>query len=133
MTEQAKASESKQEPAKTQEAAKTVKDKQIEKLNDEALKAKEIQDFNDYQEFASLKFLQWDGEKYEKKKIKASALVVYEKFEKKFRDYKGKKPKKDATVHVSIEDGPLKLVGGYGVPDSLYKKFKSAKIEDKWF
>jgi hypothetical protein len=90
-------------------------------------------DFNDYQRFAELKFLQWDGRGYERKRLKPSTLELFDTLEKKFKNYKGKKPKKSATAFLGIGKGNGRVVEGYGVPASLYQAFKDAKIEKRYF
>jgi len=100
---------------------------------EEIKKAKEIEAFNEYQKFAELKFLLWNGITFEPKRLKAEALELYDKLEKKFKASKGHKPKKSQTVVMGLGIPNARIVEGYGVPESLYEVFKEAGKADKYF
>lgn len=105
------------------------------KKADEEARKEKPEDFVDYQKFAELKFLQWKDDRYEIKCLKQKTLEVFEKLEKKFKDYPGEKPKIDKTVFLAIGEPTVRIVKGYSVPNSLYKMFTGAdNIEvDKYF
>lgn len=92
-------------------------------------------DFQDYQKFGELKFLQWKEDKFERKCLKPKTLVQFDELAKQFKDYPGKIPKINKTVFLGIGIPSVRIVKGFGVPDSLYKMFVEAdNIEiDKYF
>lgn len=119
---------------KTPEDLEAIGELKIKIANND--KSKEApSDFVDYQKFAELKFLQWKDDRYEIKCLKQKTLEVFEKLEKKFKDYPGEKPKIDKTVFLAIGEPTVRIVKGFGVPNSLYKMFTGAdNIEvDKYF
>lgn len=93
-------------------------------VKEQKVKFKEGQtDFEDYQKFAELKFVQWGDDGYQKKRLKPEAVKVFEKLEAKFKDYPGKKPTVDKTVFLGIGIPYARIVKGFGVPPSLYELF----------
>ena len=75
----------------------------------------------------------WNGDSFEKKGLKKSALEVYEKLYKKFKDYPGEKPKKNATVFMGVGTANARIVKDCGVPESLYKLFKDDPLKLKHY
>ncbi len=90
-------------------------------------------DFQDYQKFGELKFLMWGDHGFEEKRLKEKTLKEFHKLEKKFKDYPGKKPKVSKTIFLGIGIDNARIVEGYGVPESLYKKFKEAGKTEIYF
>lgn len=92
-------------------------------------------DFEDYNKFATLYHLMWDRKlrRFEQKKLQPKVLVIFEKLEKKFKDYPGKVPKVTKTIFLGAGVPHGKLVEGYGVPPSLYKQFKDSGKADTYF
>lgn len=130
--EQAKAAAEKAAEQKETKQAEPVKaaeqkeKKESKKDVDSDLEAK-------YQKFAELKFAMFKDNGYSRKNIKDKALEVFDALEKEIKTWKGKKPTTSKTVFIGVGVGNARIVEGYPVPDSLYKKFKDAGISDVYF
>ena len=84
--------------------------------------------FDNYQKFAELMFLQWNGDKYDKKALKPNALKDFEIFEKEAKAFKTKNvPNVSKTIAGSVGMANVKIVKGYAVPDSLFEMLTDAQ------
>lgn len=120
--------------AEAEAAAKAKADADAKKAAEAEAKKEKPNDFQDYQKFGELKFLQWKEDKFEKKCLKPKTLAQFEKLEKQFKDYPGKVPKVNKTVFLGVGIPNVRIVKGFGVPESLYKMFVDADVKlDKYF
>lgn len=119
---------------KTPEDLEAIEELKI-KISDKDKSKETTNDFQDYQKFGELKFLQWNGDtnSFDIKQLRESATKEFEKFEKKFKDYPGKKPNDNKTVSLGLGITPIRLVKDYAVPESLYKMFEGEGLTEKYF
>jgi len=119
--------------AEKAQKAKAAADKAAAELVKKSSAKQLKEDVADYTKFAQFHLTMLDGDKFEKRRLKSSALEVYNKLEKKFKSYDGNKPKKNANVFLGLGLGTRKVVKGYGVPEPIYKEFVDAGIDKSWF